>query len=284
MKTTAEKQRIVAVVIAALCILAALLVFRPGERASAGVDLADPNGWIEHGLAGEVLQVNGATGEIMSRVEVAEGGDQIRVVSHANGAAVLNHTSGELLLVDATLLSVTQKIELELADGAEDRDIEIFGGADVTDPVLVLDGDQLVSIDTQTGEVTIISSSSALISPIQDVDGRLMGLSGDPLAIKRLGPGGFEDLVELPNSVDDRDEDRSLVRVGAKVWLLDPGRLAAVEVLVDGTFGRPICVKSSANGADAGGSAMGDSATIGSCPGVQIGNARCRSVRGQRGR
>ena len=66
MRTWMETRSFFAVAFAVACVLAALLVFRPGQQASAGVDLSDPTAWIEHGLEGELLQVNGATGEVVA--------------------------------------------------------------------------------------------------------------------------------------------------------------------------------------------------------------------------
>ena len=51
-------------------IVSIVLVFRLGNQASAGVVLDDPVVWIEDGQRGQVLQVNGSTGEITARVTV----------------------------------------------------------------------------------------------------------------------------------------------------------------------------------------------------------------------
>lgn len=262
MRSTSQKQRIAAVVGAILLALVALLVFRPGERASAGVDLADPLAWIEHGLEGEVLQVNGATGEIVSRIPVADGGHDIRVSPHANGAAVLNRTTGELSVLDATLLSVVQTLELDLEDEASQREVHVFGGTTDADSIVVVDDAQLIVVDTQTDIRTSIPLGSPLRTPVQDEQGRVVAIGDQPTAIKRLGPQGLGDLSPLPDPVGDAVEDRTIVRVGDDLWLLDPARLAAVEVLEDGALGSPICMKSSANGAVVGGSGRGDSPTL----------------------
>ena len=82
----------------------ALIIFRPGEQASAGVDLNDPHAWMEHGLDGQLLQINGATGEVTARIAVSEPGDMIRAVPHGDGAVVLNQTNGTLSQIGAELI------------------------------------------------------------------------------------------------------------------------------------------------------------------------------------
>ena len=45
----------------AIVLVGALLlavIFRPGERFAAAVNLGDPTAWIEHGIDGELLQIN----------------------------------------------------------------------------------------------------------------------------------------------------------------------------------------------------------------------------------
>lgn len=262
MRTTSQKQRLWMAATAIACVLAALLVFRPGERASAGVDLSDPTAWIEHGLGGEVLQVNGATGEIMARVGVAEAGEQIMVKRHGTGLAVLNQSTAQLSVVDASQFEVTQTIDLELDEGAAERDMVLYGRQDAGDEVLVLDSDHLFVVDLQTETTTSIALGFAPDSSLQTVDGRLLALDEEAMAIRQHSSSGMDEFAALPAPVGGAAETRSIIRVGEQTWLLDPERLAAVQVFADGSFGRAMCVKSSANGALAAGSGVDETLRI----------------------
>lgn len=247
---------------AGACVLAALLVFRPGQQASAGVDLSDPTAWIEHGLEGELLQVNGATGEVVARIDVAEPGDQLRAVLHGSGVAVLNQTAGTVSLIDATSLSVKQTIDVDLAEGASDRRIRVFGGQAESDDVAIFDQDQILSVDTQTDVISNISLSDPITSVEQRATGQVVALATDGTSVQQLGPYGLDLLSPLPDPVGDAGDERTVVRAGGAVWLIDPARLAALEISPTGELGNPSCVKSSAIGAIAGGSSDVDDAVI----------------------
>ncbi len=257
MSTWIQRRSLLAVAFAVVAVLAMLLVFRPGQQASAGVALSDPTAWLEHGLEGELLQVNGATGEVVARIDVAEPGEQLRAVVHGTGAAVLNQTTGTVSLVDATSLSVTQTIDVELTDGAAERRVQVFGGHDASDSVAIVDEDQVLSVDTQTDVISKIVLADPLSSAEQSASGLVVALATDGTSIQQLNPNGLDLLASVPDQVGDGDE-RTVVRAGGGIWLIDPARLSAIEILPTGELGSPTCVKSSANGAIAGGSADAD--------------------------
>lgn len=257
-----QRQRVFAVLGAVAFIIAALLVFRPGDRASAGVELADPSAWIEHGLDGELLQINGVTGEVTARVAVAEPGQQIRAVPHGAGAAVLNQTLNTLSLVDASKLAVTGTIGLDLSDGASERTLRVFGGREHPDNVVVVDDDQLLSIDPQTEVVTPIALASPAGSVIEHPGAGVVVLRDDVRAIQTLGRNGLENFSPLAEAVAGDDGERVLVRAGGATWLVDPARLSVVEIGPDGKLGRPLCIMSSAIGSLVGGSPDGEQALL----------------------
>lgn len=261
MSTWIQRRSLLAVAFAVVCALAALLVFRPGQQASAGVTLSDPTAWIEHGLEGELLQVNGATGEVVARIDVAEPGEKLRAVVHGSGAAVLNQTTGTVSLVNATSLSVTQTIDVDLSDGAADRSIQVFGGQAESDSIAIVDEDQVLSVDTQTDVISVIALPEPLISSAQRPIGQVVVLPTNGTTLQQLGPNGLDDLASLPEAVGDSDE-RTVVRTGGEIWMIDPERLSAVEISPAGELGAPVCVKSSANGALVGGSADIDDAML----------------------
>lgn len=257
-----QRRSLLIAAIAVASLLAVLVVFRPGEQASAGVDLSNPMAWIEHGLEGELLQVNGSTGEVVARIELAEPNEQLRAVVHGAGAAVLNQTTGTLSMVDATSLEVTQTIDVDLTEGAEDRRLQLFGSDAASDNVVILDEDQLHSVDTQTAVVEKISFGGTAKSATQQTSGQVLVLRADESTVQSIGPRGLETVTELDEPVGDSEDLRSLVAAGDSTWLLDPARLSALEILPTGEAGRPSCMKSSANGAVVGGSAETDDVVL----------------------
>jgi len=242
----------------------ALLMFRPGEQASAGVALANPTAWIEHGIDGEILQINGATGEVTARIDISEPGDFIRATSHGDGAVVLNQTAGTISLIDSSTLQVTKAISIDLSEGAPDRRVHLFGHPDLSGNVVVVDDDQILSIDTQTEIVTPTALPEPTRSAVQRTNGAVLMLRPDARAIQELGPRGLTDVISLPDPVDRTPDERSLIEAGGSVWLVDPARLSVSEVSVDGELGQPVCAKSSIDGAVVGGSGASDPAIIAS--------------------
>jgi len=240
----------------------ALIIFRPGEQASAGVDLNDPHAWIEHGLDGQLLQINGATGEVTARIAVSEPGDMIRAVPHGDGAVVLNQTNGTLSLVNGSSLDVTSTIPLELSDGAAQRDLEVFGYPGPTGNVVVVDENQVVTVDPQSRIVTPIILDEPLQDMAQTADGTVLALLSDAESVARLGTRGFHDVIELAAPVGDTADERSLVRAGGATWFVDPARLSMSEIGPGDSLGRPVCMTSAASGAITGGSSDGDEALI----------------------
>ena len=88
------------------CALVILLIFRPGEQSAAAISLGDPNAWIEHGIDGELLQINSTTGEVTSRIEVAEPGESFVAAPRSDGAVVLNTSTTVVSVVSGSSLEV----------------------------------------------------------------------------------------------------------------------------------------------------------------------------------
>lgn len=242
--------------------MVALIVFRPGEQASAGVDLNDPNAWIEHGLDGQLLQINGVTGEVTARIEVSEPGDMIRAVPHGYGAVVLNQTSGAVSLVNGSSLDVTSTTPLELTDGAAQRDLEVFGSEEPSGNVVIVDDDQLLIVDPQSRIVTPILFDEPLLDVAQTVDGSVLALPSDAQSVQSLGTRSLDELIQLGAPVGNTADERSLVRAGGSIWFVDPDRLSMSEIGPGDSFGPPTCMTSAASGAITGGSSDGDDALI----------------------
>ncbi len=257
------KQRALMVIAAVfVAALALFIVFRPGDQASAGVDLGDPTAWIEHGIDGELLQVNGLTGEVTARIDVAEPGESFTAVPHGDGAVLFNENTSSISLVSGSLLRVVGTIPVTFDEDSTIASAQIFGSQDARRNVVVLTDEQLVSIDTQTSTETPISLPAPLSSTIQDMSGRVLALPDEADEVLRLDSDGLAMLAPLADPVGDTADQRSLVRAGGATFVVDPARLSISEILEDGTLGLPFCTTSAASGAVAGGSGDDDESRI----------------------
>ena len=246
-------------------LVAALLlavIFRPGDQTAAAVTLGDPTAWIEHGIDGELLQINARTGEVTTRIDVAESGDDFVAVPHADGAVVFNNTTGVLSLVDGAELEVVNTTELSLTEGAEERDIELFGQLRIEDDIFVIDEDQILQVDSSTGFETPIELASPIGALVQDPTGTILGLDAARSAVVRVASDGASPFAEVNEPADEEEDGRELVRAGERVFALDPARLSMSEVLPEGVLGEPICMSSSAIGALHGGTSPGEESIV----------------------
>ena len=91
------------VVIGVMLALVAGLVFRLGDSRSDQIDLRDPTAWVASSLAGEILQVNGVTGEVLARLPLSGVGDDVEVAQSGSNAFALNRSKGEVAFVDGRL-------------------------------------------------------------------------------------------------------------------------------------------------------------------------------------
>lgn len=249
-----------AVVVAFLLIV--VIIFRPGEQASAGVDLNDPSAWIEHGIDGELLQINGVTGEVTARITLAESGDRFDSVIHGGGVAVLNHTTGTVSFVDGSRFEVISTANLGLSEGATDRRPLLFGSSNAASDIIVVDEDQLVRVDPQTQVITPSALPDTVRSVLQTDSGDIIALRSDSLSVQKFDDSGAVDIVDLPPPVAGSTPERTLVQAGPSTWLVDPDRLILSEVLDNGTLGPGICLTNASPGVIVGGSAPDDSPTV----------------------
>ncbi len=230
-----------------------LAIFRPGDQSAAAVTLGDPTAWVEHGMDGELLQISALTGDIMSRIEVADPGEAFAAFPHGDGAVVLNTSSSVLSLVDGSTLEVTAAIDLPLADGAESRTIEVFGQVDPFDALVVVDEDQVLSIDPRSGDVTSSLLERPITSLTQNSDGQIFGLDRETSSLIQVDPLGPVFVAQLSEAVESGDDERQVLASGGSVFTLDPMRLSLAELQTEGGLGPAICMRSAAAGAVHGG-------------------------------
>ena len=276
-----DRRAFAAIGLLLIAALVAFILFRPGEQDSAGVELGDPHAWVEHGIGGELLQINASTGEVTARIEVSEPGEQILAVPHGDGAVVLNDNNNSISLISGTLLAVTANIPIEVEEEAEvspedlddneldttpdeERDRQLFGSPDDTGNVVVVSGDEVRSIDPQSQAQTPIALADPLLSVIQDGQGAVVALPASADEVLRLGPQGLGDATVLSSPVEEASDTqgRALVRAGGSTYIIDPSRLSINELLADGSLGLPFCATSAAVGAIPGGTGPNDDPMI----------------------
>lgn len=278
--TISARRALRAFAVTVLAALFLLLIFRPGDESAAAIDLGNPVAWVEHGIDGELLQINGRTGEIVSRIEVAEDGDEFVALPHADGAVVLNTTRGVVSLVSGSELAVTDTIEIPLTEGAVDRDVAVFGRALRNDDVFVVDEDQILQVDPGTGLVTALELAAPISTPVQDSNGMIFGLDGQRSNVVRVSSDGATPFAvieeDLNTGQDNTGQDnpgqddtgqtaldqRQMIRSGGRIFALDPARLSMAEVLPEEGLGQQICMRSVANGAVHGGAGPEEDAIV----------------------
>ncbi len=241
-----------------------LLVFRPGEEAAAAVTLDDPSVWVEHGLDGQLLRINGRTGEVTTRVDVATPGVDFVAHPHGDGAVVVDASTDLVSFVSGSNLAVSSTVPVPLADSTIVSDVSVFGRSDDLADVLIVEEEQAVAVSVEDAEGTSTVLESPLSSTAQTASGEIFGLSIDQDSVVRIGSEGVAAIAVLDDPVDEGVDQRQIVSAGGRIFALDPARLSMAEVLPDGSMGNPICMRSAANGAVHGGSGEQDEAIVAS--------------------
>ena len=284
MKAIPQGRALGGIFILLVAALLAVLIFRPGAESAAAVDLGDPNAWIEHGIDGELLQINALTGEVTSRIDVAEPGETFVALPVEDGAVVLNTSTSAISLVSGSQLTVTSTIDLPLADGVEGRQPALFGRDDVANDVTVVDGEQVVSINSESGDVAPLTLDAPLSSPVQDASGAIFAFDAEASTVVQLGVDGPVAVATVADAIEGQVDERTMVSAGGSVYALDPQRLALAQVEDAGSLGNAICMRSAAGGAVHGGSTPDSDAVIlslnpaSSVLAVSTGDGGCRDI------
>lgn len=221
-------------------------VFRLGNQASAGVALNDPVVWIEHGLRGELLQVNGATREITARVTVGEPGDDIVAIPRNRDAVYLNRTSGEVGVVGAVSLEVDNVDALvDRGEPVTGPEIELLGDLDVSTDAFIVTPTSVITLEPGAGIRRTIQVADGLGDTAIAGDGRLVALTvgGDQLLVS--DPGGLVALASVETPIEDTVEASQVVRAADGLYVVDPPRRSVREVSADGVPGATTCVAGS---------------------------------------
>lgn len=207
--------------VALLLIGGAVLALRPGSSESAAVHFRDPVVWVPANATGELVEVNGATGEVMARAVVGEPGDDLAVLQRGTDAVVLNRTRGELSRVAAAtvqqvaVVAVSSQGSPALLDGGE--------------RVHVVAADRLTSVDAEQVSVE-------LERDLDDAGAAAADEAGEPWFVER-STGSLRHLAEgvvVTGAVDLPAPDAmALVPAGGEMLVVD-GRAATVAAARDG--------------------------------------------------
>ncbi|MEO8694353.1 MAG: PKD domain-containing protein [Acidimicrobiales bacterium] len=165
------------VVIGVMIALIAGLVLRVGDSRSDQIDLRDPTAWVASSLAGEILQVNGVTGEVLARLPLSGIGDDVQVAQSGSNAFALNRSKGEVAFVDGRLQAIGIRSAVPGVDRASSlRALGKFARV-ITDTAVY-------PLDTVTGAAgEPVTLASPLNSAVLDPTGALIGVAGSGLRV-----------------------------------------------------------------------------------------------------
>jgi PKD repeat protein len=221
------------VVIGVMIALVAGLILRVGDSRSDQIDLRDPTAWVASSLAGEILQVNGLTGDVMARLSLSPIGDDVEVAQSGPNAFALNRSRGEIAFVDGRLQKIGARSDVEGVDsGASLRIVGDHGRLITTGAVYPL--------DTTTGAAgTAVTLGSPLASAVLDLSGALVGVAGSGVRVVT------DTVVDVARSADLG----KVAGAGGKAYGVstDPAQLR--EVKSRGSLGNKRCVTGDLSGA-----------------------------------
>ena len=224
----------------------AVLALRPGSSESAAVQFRDPVVWVAANATGEVVEVNGATGEVVARTVVGEPGDDLAVLQRGTDAVVLNRTRGELSRVAAATVQQVAVVAVSSSGAPELLD----GG----DRVHVVAADRLTSVDPDRVAVELERELEDAGAAVVDAAGMPWFIERGTASVRHLADG-----VVVTGAVDVVSPAvASLVVAGGEVLVVD-GPTASVAAVRDGRLVDAGCLAEEIDGTfeATGGSAAG---------------------------
>jgi len=222
-------------VLLAAAVVASVAVRGNGER-STTFEMVDGAAWVASSQVGLMTLIDGASGQVAARVEVADGPSELTVAQTATTGYAVDGGTGSVSRVDPTTFAVGAPVQ---AIDAADRGVQAWASDDA---LYVVDADRgRVAVADPTDLRPLEGAPSSLAAEITsttlDGDGRLwLGTSGGDL----LWFDGADRHDRADAVTDPRDAD--LLPVDGGVALLDRG--AQTVTLLDDQ-GRPrdeVCV------------------------------------------
>ena len=220
------------VVIGVMIALVAGLVLRVGDSRSDQIDLRDPTAWVANSPAGELLQVNGVTGEVLARVALSAIGDDVEVAQSGANAFALNRAKGEVAFVDGRSQKVGTRTPIPGVDsGASLRTVGNLAR--------LITGSAVYPLDPTTGAA---GEAVSLASPLNDAvlvpSGALVGIAGSGLRV-------------VTTTVVDVSDSVGYVAVAGgsdRAYGVRPDPALLREVKAKGSLGSKRCLSSDLNG------------------------------------
>ena len=165
------------VVIGVMIALVAGLVLRVGDSRSDQIDLRDPTAWVASSLAGEILQVNGLTGDVLARVDLSQIGADVDVAQSGSNAFALNRSTGEIAFVDGRLQTIGARSNVPGVDSSASL-------RTVGDHARLITAGAVYALDTVSGAAgQPVDLGSPLASAVLDPSGALIGVAGSGLRV-----------------------------------------------------------------------------------------------------
>ncbi|NNE74000.1 MAG: PKD domain-containing protein, partial [Acidimicrobiales bacterium] len=239
-----DRKAMVALVQRSLFVLAALVallvVFRPGNRESAVVDYRDPTTWLSSSASGDVVQVNGATGDISARIEVGEARQQITAADVGGGAVAVNHSASSASLVDGASLTIANTVDLGGADARVVADEEI---------AFLVRGTTVQAVDPATLALsTPVDAEESLTGAAIDRDGTFWAVGLETGDIVRVANGELRRFNGPGDSAQADLTARAFVAVNGRAHLVDAEARQVRPVRSNGSLGRATCLTSRVEG------------------------------------
>src|SRR5260221_2184862 len=165
------------VVIGVMIALVAGLVLRVGDSRSDQIDLRDPTAWVANSPAGEILQVNGVTGEVLARLPLSAAGEDVQGAQSGANAFALNRSKGVVAFVDGRSQKVGTRTPIPGVDsGASLRTVGNLAR--------LITGTAVYPLDPTTGAAgEAVSLASPLGAAVLVPSGALVGIAGSGLRV-----------------------------------------------------------------------------------------------------
>ena len=160
--------------------------------------------WIPAPLSGEIVHIDGGSGEITARVEVSDPGAELELAERGNHVVLVDRTAGRVSLVDPALHEVTRQLDT-LAAGPDLVDIG-------SNSIVLADGTQGAVLDIGVTAATSIEVGLEVGSIAALGTGAVVA-GGE--VVRSLGTTGI-DPVDLETDLGVR-----VVRAGGSVMVID---------------------------------------------------------------
>lgn len=189
--------------------------------------------WIPAPSTGEIVRIDGATGDVTARVDVGDPGADLVLAERDHGVIVVNRTAGRVALVDPALHEVLRAVG-SVASSEATVDIG-------PDGIVTASGSLVALVD-----IDVTRSTSARVAPSTRsavADGEGAQVENAATRVKIAADGSVEDEVGI---------DGVLVRVGERVLVAGSDAVRTLDGSRAACFDAPVVAPEHVVGADDG--------------------------------